>query len=71
MISVIQLTFQLVFILQLLNSVVYYSTFLHQILMNVLRSLLVIQMACVRTHLGHSHVAVMMGTLEMEQLAQV
>ena len=71
MISVIQLTFQLLFILQLLNSVVYYSTFLFQILMNVLWSLLVIRMACVQTHLGPSHVAVMMGTLEMGQLAQV
>ena len=71
MISVIQLTFQLVFILQLLNSVVYYSTFLLQILMNVLRSLLVIPMACAQTHLGPTPVAVMMGTLEMGQLAQV
>ena len=70
-ISVIQLTFQLLFVLQLLNSLVYHSTFLHQILMNVLRSLLVIRMACVQTHLGPTPVPAMTGTLEMEELAQV
>ena len=38
--------------------------------MNV-TSLLVIQMLCVLTHLGPSHVNAIVGTLEMEQLAQV